>query len=155
MTLVFYDGACGLCDRFVQFLLARDPAGRIRFAQLQGELARRELIPSGHDPADLDSVFVVAGWQTSRPQVLTRSRAVLHAIGMLGGFWTVAAGLAGLVPQAIADRAYALIARRRYSLFGHFDACPLPRPEWRNRFLDESGSRSSIHKAQNAETPKP
>jgi predicted DCC family thiol-disulfide oxidoreductase YuxK len=136
MTLVFYDGVCGLCDRFVQFLLARDPAGRIRFAQLQGELARRELVPLGHDPSDLDSVFVVAGWQTARPRVLTRSRAVLHVLGVLGGFWALVARLGQLIPPAAADLVYNGIARRRYSMFGRFDACPLPRPEWRNRFLD-------------------
>jgi predicted DCC family thiol-disulfide oxidoreductase YuxK len=136
MTLVFYDGMCGLCDRFVQFLLARDPAGRIRFARLQGELAKRELIPEGHNPADLDSVFVIADWQSPRRRVLSRSRAVLHAIGVVGGRWRVMAAMARIVPPAVADVAYGVIARRRYRLFGRFDACPLPRPEWRNRFLD-------------------
>jgi len=135
-TLVFYDGVCGLCDRFVQFVLARDPVGRIRFAQLQGDLARRELIPHGHDPADLDSVFVIADWQTPRQRVLARSRAVLHAVSRLGGPWGALARLAQLIPSAVADVAYRIIARRRYQLFGRFDACPLPRPEWRNRFLD-------------------
>lgn len=136
MTLVFYDGVCGLCDRFAQFLMARDPAGRIRFAQLQGELARRELAPHGHDPADLDSVIVIADWQSPRQRVLARSRAVLHAVGCLGGVWSLLARIARVIPQGVSDLAYGLIARRRYRLFGRFDSCPLPRPEWRNRFLD-------------------
>lgn len=136
MTLVFYDGVCGLCGRFVQFLLARDPAGRIRFAPLQGDLARRELTPLGHDPADLDSVFVIADWQTPGQHVLARSRAVRYAVSRLGGPWGVAAGAARLVPPALADAVYRIIARRRYRLFGRFDACPLPPPEWRSRFLD-------------------
>jgi predicted DCC family thiol-disulfide oxidoreductase YuxK len=136
LTLLFYDGVCGLCDRFVQFLLARDPAGRIRFAQLQGELARRELIPHGHDPADLDSVFVIVDWHTPRQRVLARSRAVLHAVSCLGGGWAALARLVRLVPSGLADMAYRIMARRRYRLFGRVDACPLPRPEWHNRFLD-------------------
>jgi predicted DCC family thiol-disulfide oxidoreductase YuxK len=136
ITLVFYDGVCGLCDKFVQFLLARDPAGRVRFAQLQGDLARRELIPHGHDPADLDSVFAIANWQTPRQRVLFRSEAVLHIVSRLGGPWGALARLAQLIPSAVADVAYRTVARRRYRLFGRFDSCPLPRPEWRNRFLD-------------------
>lgn len=136
MTLLFYDGVCGLCDRFVRFLLTRDPAGQIRFAQLQGALARRELAPHGHDPADLNSVLVIADWQSPRQRVLARSRAVLHAVGCLGGVWGLLARIARVVPEVLADLAYAFIARRRYRLFGRFDSCPLPRPEWRNRFLD-------------------
>jgi predicted DCC family thiol-disulfide oxidoreductase YuxK len=135
-TVVFYDGVCGLCDRFVRFLLTRDGAGRLRFAQLQGGLARRELIPLGHDPGDLDSVFVIAGWRTPRQRVLSRSRAVLHALGQLGGFWALLARIAHVVPPVVADVFYRTIARVRYRFFGRFDTCPLPRPEWRDRFLE-------------------
>jgi len=134
VTLLFYDGVCGLCDRLVHFLLARDRAGRIRFAQLQGELAKRELSSRGYNPADLDSVFVIADWQSNRPRVLTRSRAVLYALAQLGGPWRLLARIGRVVPAVIADVVYVFIARRRYRLFGRFDACPVPRPEWRNRF---------------------
>ncbi|HZH02738.1 MAG TPA: DCC1-like thiol-disulfide oxidoreductase family protein [Myxococcaceae bacterium] len=34
--ILFYDGGCGLCHRAVRFVLARDPAGRFRFAPLGG-----------------------------------------------------------------------------------------------------------------------
>lgn len=136
MTLVFYDGVCGLCDRFVRFLLARDRQARLRFAPLQGELASRELRPRGHDPADLDSIVVIAGWQSTAPRVLARSRAVLHAVGTLGPGWRVLAVVARIVPPPIADAIYMAIARRRYRFFGRFAACPLPRPEWRSRFLE-------------------
>ena len=135
-TLVFYDGLCGLCDRFVQFLLNRDPAGRISYATLQGGIARGTLVPRGYDPADLDSVLVVADWKGPNERVLTRSRAVLHAMSELGGAWGGLASVGQVVPTPICDAIYTFIARRRYRLFGRFDACPLPRPEWRGRFLD-------------------
>ena len=136
MTLLFYDGVCGLCNRLVQFLLTRDRRARIRFAPLQGELARRELPPRGHDPAELDSLFVIADWQSLAPRLLVRSRAVLHAVGELGPGWRTLAAIARIVPRGISDAVYAAIARRRYRIFGRFDACPLPRPEWRDRFLE-------------------
>ena len=48
--VVFYDGVCGLCDRTVRFLLRRDRRDRLRFAPLQGEVARKLLPPLGGRP---------------------------------------------------------------------------------------------------------
>jgi predicted DCC family thiol-disulfide oxidoreductase YuxK len=135
-TLVFYDGLCGLCDGFVQFLLKRDHRGRIAFATLQGELARRTLLPLGHDPTNLDSVFVVSEWREPGARVLSRSRAVLHALGQLGGVWRVVADIGRVVPRFLADPIYGFVARYRYRVFGKYDVCPLPRPELKSRFLD-------------------
>jgi predicted DCC family thiol-disulfide oxidoreductase YuxK len=120
----------------VYFLLRRDEAGRIRFAPLQGALAREKLGSVGRDPVELDTVYVLADWQSPRQRVLERSRAVLHALEQLGGGWRWLARAAGLVPRPIADAVYGFIARRRYRLFGRYDACPLPRPEWKDRFVE-------------------
>jgi predicted DCC family thiol-disulfide oxidoreductase YuxK len=133
VTLLFYDGTCGLCNRLVYFLLHRDKGGRIRFAPLQGPVARSAL--PDVDLSKLDTVYAIADWQTQRERVLERSRAVLHALAQLGIGWRVLAWVGGLVPPALADAVYAFVARRRYQVFGRYDACPLPRPEWRNRFL--------------------
>jgi predicted DCC family thiol-disulfide oxidoreductase YuxK len=135
-TVVFYDGYCGLCDRFVHFLLARDPDGRLRFATLQGAVARRELTPD-HDPGAADTVLVIADFGGPHQRVLERSRAVLHALSVLGGPWKALAAIGRIVPPPIADAIYRFVARRRYGIFGRFDVCPLPRPEWRDRFLEE------------------
>lgn len=143
-SLVFYDGVCGLCNRFVRFLLARDQQGVLRFARLQGPLAARELGSRGHDPNDLDTVFVIAGWNTDRPAVLSRSRAVLHALGQLGPGWRALSALAGLIPRPVADAVYDVIARRRYRVFGRYETCSLPPPEWRARFEDEGRTEDDM-----------
>jgi predicted DCC family thiol-disulfide oxidoreductase YuxK len=41
-----------------------------------------------------------------------------------------------LVPRPIRDAVYNLVARNRYRWFGKQEACWLPRPEWRHRFID-------------------
>ena len=135
-TLVFYDGVCGLCDRFVKFLLERDGKARFRFAPLQGPLARQVLPAHGIDPAELSSVVVVKGWESSDQRVFTRSRAVLEGAALLGGGWAVASAVARTVPRPLADVVYGLVARFRYRVFGRFEACPIPPPEWRDRFLE-------------------
>ena len=135
-TLVFYDGVCGLCDRFVKFLLRRDARGRFRFAPLQGAVAQEVLTPRGIDPAQLDSVVVVDRWQRDDARVFRRSRAVLEAVRMLDGSWPAIARFALLAPRPLADAVYRVVARYRYRVFGKLDACPIPPPEWRNRFLE-------------------
>ena len=41
-----------------------------------------------------------------------------------------------MVPRRLRDWGYNLVARTRYRIFGRYDACPLPTPETRSRFLD-------------------
>ena len=129
--VIFYDGVCGFCDRFVQFVLARDRPGRFRFAPLQGALAARELPARGGRPDDLDTVYVLTG----DGRLLRKSRAVLYVLQRLGGAWGAFAVLR-VIPAWLADPAYDLLARLRYRLFGRFDACRIPSGADRGRFLE-------------------
>ena len=136
-TIVFYDGVCGLCNRLNQFLLRRDHEARIRFAALQSPIARQLLAAHGLNPSDLDTVYVMADWTKDSERVLARSKAVLHALAELGGPWRAVAWLGNLVPRPLADLVYRAIARSRYRIFGRYDRCQIPPPEWRKRFLDQ------------------
>lgn len=127
--ILLYDGVCGLCDRTVQWILRRDPGGAMRFATLQGEIGRTALhrLPQ---LADVDSVVLLhpgGAW--------VRSTAVLEIARYVGGVWGLAV-IGYIVPRAIRDWVYDQVAKRRYATFGKFDACPLPTPETRARFLD-------------------
>ncbi len=139
-TLLLYDGLCGLCNRLVRFIVSRDTTGRFRFAALQSRAARDLLAANGLDPHDLAAVYVVAGWQGPDQRLLKRSRAVLHALVQLGGAWGWLARLAAIVPRPLADAVYAGVARIRYRVFGRYETCAIPPPEWRQRFLDRQES---------------
>ena len=131
--VLLYDGLCGFCDRTVQFVLARDPGGPMHFAPLQGEYARQVM---AEHPAlrDVDSLILVEA--VAEPHLaLVRSDAVLAIAGYLGWPWR-AAVVSRIVPRALRDWAYDLFARHRYRLFGRYDACPLPSPGVRARFID-------------------
>ena len=39
--LVLFDGVCGLCNRSIQWLIARDEGRVLRYAPLQGDTANR------------------------------------------------------------------------------------------------------------------
>jgi predicted DCC family thiol-disulfide oxidoreductase YuxK len=136
--LILYDGVCGLCHRLNRFVLARDPAGRFRFASLQSALAGKILARHGRDPRDLDTLYLVLGYGRSGERLLRKSDAALWILGELDSSWR-AASVLRLVPRSLRDLGYDLVARTRYRLFGRYDTCPLPDPRHRARFLDHSG----------------
>jgi predicted DCC family thiol-disulfide oxidoreductase YuxK len=133
--LVLYDGVCGLCSRIPQFLLAHDRRGVFNFAALQSATGKATVARSGGNPEELTSFYVVAGFRTPAARVLTRSDAALFVAGELPWPWK-AVGAAAILPKALRDRLYDVVARARYRLFGRLEQCLLPRPEFRSRFLD-------------------
>jgi len=141
--VLLYDGVCGLCNRTVQFVLKRDRSDVFRFAALQSALGRRILEKQGINPADLDTFYVVVGFDASLPagpdqnaRVLARSDAVSFVLGQLGGVWGFFGGLLMMVPRFVRDGMYNLVARSRYRVFGRYEQCPVPSEADRKRFLD-------------------
>ncbi len=134
--ILLYDGVCGLCNRFVHFTLAHDHKAIFRFASLQSAPAARILTRHGAHPGDLDTVYVVVDYELPDERMLSRSDAVLFVLKELGGIWRTAAFFIQFVPRFLRNRAYDLIARYRYRVFGRTNECPLPRPQDRRRFLD-------------------
>jgi predicted DCC family thiol-disulfide oxidoreductase YuxK len=134
--ILLYDGVCGLCNRFVQFILRRDRNAIFRFASLQSALASRILTRHGADPNDLDTVYIVINHELPDEYLLSRSAASLFVLNQLGGIWRPAAFLLKLMPKSLRNAAYNTIARHRYRIFGRSDVCPMPRDQDRDRLLD-------------------
>ena len=144
--IVLYDGVCGFCNRSVQFIFRRDPGGIFRFAPLQSGLAARILARHNANPSDLDTMYVVLGYDeafgkrreagNSRESLLSRSDAALFVLQQLGGIWRVIAWAMQLLPLSVRNWGYRTIASNRYRMFGRYDTCPLPDEATRARFLD-------------------
>jgi predicted DCC family thiol-disulfide oxidoreductase YuxK len=128
---IFYDGDCGLCHRWVRFVIAHDPGGEtFTFSPLQGQTIRSVLTDQQRQSLP-DSVVVL----TAEGEVLVRTRAVLHILRRLGGGWRTLAWLGRLIPPPLFDPLYGLVARLRHRLSAKpSDACPLPAPTLRDRF---------------------
>ena len=133
--LILYDGVCGLCSRFVQFLLRHDRRRMFRFASLQGAVGTAIVAQSGGNPERLASFYVVTDYRATSSRVLARSEAALFVAAELGWPWRAAQWMR-LVPRRTRDRAYDVLARYRYRLFGRYDRCLVPSPEFRSRFID-------------------
>src|SRR5687767_14136218 len=133
--LLMYDGVCGLCSRFLQFVLAHDHRAVFRFASLQSATGQSMVAHSGGDPEALTSFYVLANYRTAEAEVFTRSRAALFVARELGWPWKATA-LLRVLPDALLDRAYDRVARSRYRLFGRYEQCLTPSPEFRSRFVE-------------------
>lgn len=133
--VLLFDGVCGLCNRVVRFVLARDRRRLFRLAPLQGAAGRRILAAHGRDPDRLETLYVVADYASGTGTVLSRSAAVLFVVGQLGWPWRLATALRWM-PAALRDRLYDAVAAHRYRFFGRLAACPAPDPRCRDRFLD-------------------
>ena len=133
--LLLYDGVCGLCSRFLQFVLTNDHRAAFKFASLQSATGKSMVARCGGDPEALTSFYVVANYRTAEAEVFTRSRAALFVAGELGWPWKAAAVLR-LFPAALLDRAYDRVARTRYRVFGRYEQCLTPSPEFRSRFVE-------------------
>jgi predicted DCC family thiol-disulfide oxidoreductase YuxK len=127
--IVFFDGECHLCDGAVRFLLDRDPDGIFHFASLQSDYARDFLPRHGLDDPNLDSLILY-----KRGEFYVLSDAVLELAREMRGLWPALTIFKG-VPKSWRHRVYRWVARNRYRWFGKRDACRMPRPGERERFL--------------------
>lgn len=134
--LVLYDGVCGLCSRLLQFLLAHDRARVFSFASLQSVTGQAFVRRFGGNTDDLTSFYVVANYRApGNARAHVKARAALFVARSLGWPWK-AACVFGVFPTALLDRVYDLVGRNRYRVFGRYDQCLTPRPEYRDRFVD-------------------
>jgi predicted DCC family thiol-disulfide oxidoreductase YuxK len=134
--ILLYDGVCGLCNRFVQFILRRDRDAVFRFASLQSAFGAAILARHGDNPTALDTVYVVVNHETAEEYLLSRSAAAVFVLKQLPGPWRAAGFLLQLAPKFLRDPAYNVVARNRYRIFGRSEVCALPSDQDRRRFLD-------------------
>ncbi len=132
---MLYDGVCGLCNRLNQFLLKRDKHDRLRFASLQSSLAESLTLRHGANPKDLDTVYVVVDHNRPTEHLLFRSDAIIYVLTQLGGIWK-AISVAKVLPKALRNIAYNIVAKNRYRVFGKHDSCMLPDPKNKEKFLE-------------------
>jgi predicted DCC family thiol-disulfide oxidoreductase YuxK len=129
--ILFFDGVCNLCNAAVQFVIRHDKEGKVRFASLQstaGEAAKAAVLAAKGKVPDSLILF-------EDGQYYTESDAALRLAAHLDGSWK---GLRHLriFPRFIRDAVYRLVAINRYRMFGKKDACMIPTPELRQRFLE-------------------
>lgn len=126
--IVFFDGECVMCNRFVDFLIHADPSARILIAPLQGETAKIYLPPLPDQRQEWTIYYL------DQSGLWDRSEAFVRICQHLKN-WVMLFSILGLIPLPLRDYGYGIIASRRYQIFGQLDQCRIPTPAEQTRFL--------------------
>jgi len=128
-ALIVFDGVCVLCSGFARFILRRDTRFAFRLVTAQSPLGQALFRHYGLATDDFETNLVLAEGRAH-----AKLDTVAIAGTLLGWPWRVLV-LLRLLPRPLADWLYDRIARNRYRLFGRTEACMMPPPEWRDRFI--------------------
>ena len=112
MTVLLFDGECGLCHASVRFILRHERHPTLRFAPLAGQFGAA--VQARHPAlASANSIVWVTDAEGPEERVLIRSAAALRAARYLGGPWALL-GMFVVMPRPIRDWLYDLVARHRH-----------------------------------------
>lgn len=128
--VVLFDGVCNLCQASVQTLIKLDKKKRLKFASLQSNFGQ-ELLSDLNIEQDNFKTFIYL----SNKQIYTRSTAAIQVFSDFGGAWKLVR-IFYIIPKFIRNAVYDFVSSNRYKWFGKKDACWIPTPELKARFLD-------------------
>ena len=127
VPIVYFDGYCGLCNNFIDFLFEEDRHDILKFSPIQGDTAAKNF-PEG-ELQQFDSIgFARDG------KLYFKSTAALMILRQIGGIWRLL-WVFRFVPAPLRNLAYDIVAANRYKWFGKHETCRMPTPEERAKLL--------------------
>lgn len=127
--VILFDGVCNFCNSSVNFIIRHDKKDYFRFTPLQSEIGMKISEKYNLDSGNLKSVILV-----DKGKIYTKTTAALRIAKQLSGAWPVLYVFI-IIPAPIRDVVYNIIAKYRYKWWGERDACMIPTPEIRKKFL--------------------
>lgn len=129
--IIFFDGNCGLCHKFVCFALYNMNGEPFLFASQNSDLFLNMINRSSHLPR---SIFVC---RDKENQLLCKGEAIRLIFFRLKYPWKIIAYTLIFVPKCILNYAYDVVAKYRHSFLKKPDqSCPIVPPKWRKLFLN-------------------
>ncbi|MDP9954585.1 thiol-disulfide oxidoreductase DCC family protein [Epilithonimonas hungarica] len=128
--IVFYDGECGFCNHWVQWILERDKKDKFLFSSLQSVFGQKFLNDRNLPNEVFDTLYL---WKPA-DFYLSKYQAILKIATEVGGIYSLAA-IGKIIPDFIGNQFYNLISRNRKKLAAN--QCFLPNAEQRKKFIEE------------------
>lgn len=128
--IVFYDGECGFCNHWVQWILENDKKDKFLFSSLQSDFGQKFLNERNLPNKVFDTLYL---W---KPEsfYLSKYQAILKIATEVGGIYYLAS-IGKIIPDAIGNQFYNLISRNRQKLASN--QCFLPSAEQRKKFIEK------------------
>ncbi|MDR2273535.1 MAG: DUF393 domain-containing protein [Sphingobacterium sp.] len=124
--IIFFDGDCLVCNRFVQILLKIDTKNTFLFSSLQSDFAKNSLHTI---PQNIDSIVYLSPNGT-----FIRSEAILKICKQLGLPYSILCFLK-ILPGKWLDACYDYFAKNRYKWFGTNKYCVIPNEQQRKKMI--------------------
>jgi predicted DCC family thiol-disulfide oxidoreductase YuxK len=132
--LLFFDGECAFCNRWVNRVRLADRAHRMRFGAKQGPTFQR--VAQAHpEVAHVESVVLVERQPDGREKFLVRSAAIREVISGLPEFRFFDTVLR-IFPTFLSDIGYRIFSKLRAPLFGKWHHCRVPLEEEKELYVD-------------------
>lgn len=128
--LIFYDGACPLCNASIRYVLKYDASGMYHFAPLEGKWAKALLQAQFAAQKFPDSIVLF-----DKGKVLIYSAAVFSILENIRGPASMFL-IFRYLPVYLTDMTYRCVARLRRHLRPKHPQCSIPPPDKRDRFLN-------------------
>lgn len=129
--LILFDGVCNLCNSSVLYVIKRDKKDKFLFAPLQSDIGKTIINKFQIDTDDTDSILL---YNPKNESLSYKSSAALHVAKQLG-FPINILSVFLIVPTFISNWVYDYIAKNRYKWYGKKDACMIPTPELKSKFI--------------------
>lgn len=127
--IILFDGVCNLCDNAVQFIIKHDPNDVFRFVALQSEKGQALLNYLGVDATKIDSIVLFVPGEA----YYIKAEAAMQIAKDLNSWHKVISYLS--FTGSVGDFVYDFIAKNRYQWYGKKEACLIPTPELKAKFL--------------------
>ncbi|SIQ19912.1 Predicted thiol-disulfide oxidoreductase YuxK, DCC family [Chryseobacterium sp. RU37D] len=126
--VVFFDGDCGVCNFWVQWILGRDKKDQFMFASLQSDFGQKFLFERGLNTKVFNTMYL---WKPNK-YYLQKSEAALQIANLIGGIYKLS-WLGKIIPSFLSDKVYDVISKNRMKLANQ--KCYLPTPHQRAKFI--------------------
>lgn len=127
-VVVIYDGICGFCNAFIQFILDRKPSKKLKFVSFQSELGM-QIVEAYQLSNDLSTIIVI-----ENTKLFLKSRGFFVILKYIESNYK-ALHYFKIIPRIITDFFYDIIAKNRYLLMGKVEQCRLLSKKERAYFL--------------------
>lgn len=129
--LIIFDGVCNLCQTSVQYVIKHDKKNVFMFTALQSEVGKQIIKKFKIDTIKMDSIILFC----PDNGIHYKSTAALKIASLLG-FPTNMLTIFLVIPAFIRNWVYDYIAKNRYKWYGKKNACMIPTPDLKNKFLE-------------------
>ena len=127
--IIVFDGKCVLCSRWARFVMRHDRDKRFRLLAAQTPLGAALYEHYGLDPVDYETNVLLEDGRA-----FLKSEGTIRMFERLGFPWSLMT-VFRVVPRALRDKLYNVVARNRLDWFGRCEICFVPEPGDADRFL--------------------